>query len=58
MKKKGQNLVEYLLIAMLIGLACVVVVTKFNLVKIRNYVFMQPVDSTDTTKIKIEAMTD
>lgn len=57
MKKKGQNLIEYLLIAMLIAVAGCGFVAKFKLVNIRNYVFMRPVDSTDTTTIKIEAMT-
>lgn len=62
MKKNGQNLIEYLLIAALIAVASYGFVAKFNLQSLRNYVFMRPA-STDTTngvtgtRIKIEAMT-
>ena len=62
MKKNGQNLIEYLLIAMIIGVACAGFVAKFNIAGLRNYVFMRPASSDTTngvtsTKIKIEAMT-
>ena len=57
--QKGQNLVEYLLIvamvAIIIGYGFV---GKFDFKSLKNYVFMRPADSTDATKIKIEAMTD
>lgn len=63
MKKKGQNLIEYILIASLVALVSVIIVTKFNIVKLRNYVFVRPASSDTTnevtsTKIKIEAMTN
>ena len=58
MKKiKSQNLLEYILIAALIAVVCAVVVSKFDLRTIKNYVFMRPADSTDPSKIKIEPMT-
>lgn len=58
MKKKGQNLVEYLLIAAIVAIACVTILMKVNMKSLRNYVFMQPADSTDSTQIKIKAMTE
>ena len=58
MKKiKSQNLLEYILIAALIAVAGAAFVSKFDLRTIKNYVFMRPADSTDPSKIKIEAMT-
>lgn len=57
MKKKSQNLLEYILIFALIAVAGVAFVTKFDLKTLKNYVFMRPADSNDSTKIKIEAMT-
>jgi hypothetical protein len=57
MKKKAQNLIEYLLIAALIAVACYGFVAKFNINTLKNYVFMRPADSTDSTKITIEPMT-
>jgi len=56
-KVKAQNLIEYILIASMIALAGYLFVSKFDMQKIKNYVFMRPADSTDSTKIKIEAMT-
>ena len=57
MKKKGQNLLEYILITALIAVIGAAFVSKFDLRTIKNYIFMRPADSTDSTKIKIEAMT-
>lgn len=56
--KKGQNLLEYLLIFAMLAVAGYAFVAKFDFKTLRNYVFMRPADSADTTKIKIEAMTD
>jgi len=55
--KKGQNLLEYILITALIAVIGALFVSKFDLRAIKNYVFMRPADSTDSSKIKIEAMT-
>lgn len=55
--KKGQNLLEYVLIFAMIAVVGSLVVSKFDLRTIKNYVFMRPADSTDSSKIKIEAMT-
>lgn len=55
--KKGQSVIEYGLIFSLVAVACCTLVTKMDLKKIKNYVFMRPADSADATKIKIEAMT-
>lgn len=57
-QKSAQNLIEYILIAAMVatilgyGFAA-----KIDLKKIKNYVFMRPADTTDSTKITIEAMT-
>lgn len=58
MKRKGQNLIEYILIFTLVVVAGYAMVSKFDLKSIKNYVFMRPADSTDKTLIKIEAMTE
>jgi len=58
MKKKGQNLIEYILIFAMVAIATYGFVMKFDFKKIKNYVFMRPADSTGSTKIKIEAMTN
>ena len=55
---KAQNLLEYLLIASLVAVVGYGFVARFDLQKLKNYVFMRPADSTDTSKIKIEAMTE
>ncbi len=55
--KKGQNLLEYILIFAMLAIAGYAFVSKFDLKIIKNYVFMRPADSADATKIKIEAMT-
>jgi len=57
MKKNGQTLVEYILIAALVAIIGYAFVAKFDLSKVKNYVFMRPNDSQDSTKVKIEAMT-
>jgi len=56
-KVKAQNVLEYILIASLIAISGYLFVSKFDLQQLKNYVFMRPADSTDSTKIKIEAMT-
>jgi len=56
-KVKAQNVLEYILIASLIAISGYLFVSKFDLQQLKNYVFMRPSDSTDSTKIKIEAMT-
>ncbi len=56
--KKAQNLLEYILIFAMIAIAAYGFVFKLDLKKIKNYVFMRPADSMDSTKIKIEAMTE
>ncbi len=58
MNKQGQNLIEYILIIAIIAVACYGFVAKFDLKKLKNYVFMRPADSVDSTKIRIEAMTE
>jgi len=55
--KKAQNLVEYALIFSLVAIVCLVFTSKMDLRAIKNYIFMRPADSTDSTKINIEAMT-
>ena len=57
MKKKGQTLIEYILIVAMVAIAGYGFVSKFDFRTLKNYVFMRPADSTDSTKIKIEAMT-
>ncbi len=54
--KKGQNLVEYLLIAMIVAVAGYAFASKMDLNAIKNYVFMRPVEK-GSSQIKIEAMT-
>lgn len=56
-KLKSQNMIEYVLIAALIAVAGYFFVSKFDFKIIKNYVFMRPASSTDSTKIEIEAMT-
>lgn len=58
MKKKAQNLLEYILIFALVAVAGAAFATKFDLKKIKNYVFNRPADATDSTKITIEPMTE
>lgn len=57
-RKKGQNLLEYILIFAMIAVASYAFMSKFDLRTLKNYVFMRPADSSDSSKIKIEAMTD
>lgn len=58
MKKKAQTLIEYILIFALISVVAFTFVAKFDFNGIKNYVFIRPVDSTDSTKIRIEPMTE
>lgn len=58
MKKQGQTLIEYVLIVAMVAMAGYAFVSKFDFRTLKNYVFMRPADSTDSTKIKIEAMTE
>lgn len=57
--KKAQTLLEYILIVAMVatvlgyGIAC-----KFDFKSLKNYVFMRPASSEDSTKIEIEPMTD
>lgn len=57
MKKKSQNLLEYALILALIAVIGGFAFSKFDLKAVKNYVFNRPADTTDSSKIKIEAMT-
>lgn len=62
MKKKAQNVIEFALILALIAIAGAAFVMKFDLKKIRNYVFNRPattgtVNGVTGTRINIEAMT-
>lgn len=57
MKKNAQNLLEYILILSMIAVAAYAFVFKFDLKSIKNYVFMRPADSANSSQIKIEAMT-
>ncbi|MDD3435556.1 MAG: hypothetical protein PHC64_00230 [Candidatus Gastranaerophilales bacterium] len=56
-KLKSQNLLEYVLIAAMIAIAGYFFMSKFDFNTIKHYVFTRPIDSSDSTKIKIEAMT-
>lgn len=55
--KKGQNLLEYILIFSLVAVAAYAVLFKFDFKAIKNYVFMRPADSDNSNQITIEAMT-
>lgn len=57
MKLKSQNLIEYALILALIAVVGAVFIHGFDFKAIKNYVFNRPADPTDSSKIKIEAMT-
>lgn len=57
-KRLAQNIVEYLLIAAMVAMAGYIFASKFDFRTLKNYVFMRPADSSDSTKIKIEAMTE
>lgn len=57
--KKAQNLIEYILIAAMVAVILGYgFVGKMDFNKLKNYVFIRPTDSTDSSKINIEAMTD
>lgn len=59
MKKKAQNLLEYILIAAMVAVILgYAFVGKMDYNKLKNYVFIRPADSTDSSRINIEAMTD
>ena len=55
--KRGQNLLEYILIFAMIAFVGYVFVAKFDLKTLKNYVFNRPSES-GSSKIKIEAMTE
>lgn len=57
--KKAQNLLEYILIVAMVAVVfgCAFV-GKIDIKNLKNYVFIRPADSTDASKINIEAMTD
>lgn len=56
-KIKAQNLMEFILIFSMVAIACFGFVMKFDFKKFKNYVFLRPTDSADSTKINFEAMT-
>ena len=57
--KKAQTLLEYILIfAMVAVVVGYGIASKIDYKNIKNYVFMRPASSTDSSKIDIEAMTD
>lgn len=58
MKKEAQTLVEYALILTLVALMAYNFVQGFDFQAIKRYVFMRPIDSADSSKLKIEAMTE
>lgn len=58
MKKRAQTLVEYILIFILVAIMAFQFAANFDFNAVRRYVFMRPVDSTDSTKINIEPMTE
>lgn len=60
--KKAQNVMEYLLIASMVAIAGYYFTAKFDIKKLRNYVFDRPastgtVNGVTGTRIKIESMT-
>ena len=55
-KRKAQNLIEYLLIAVLVAVVGLTFISKFKLENIKNFLFPQTTESTGT-EITIEAMT-
>jgi len=57
-KSKAQNILEYVLIAAVIAMSGYIFVSKFDMQKLKNYVFMRPADDTNKSRIKIEAMTE
>lgn len=58
MKKiSSQTMLEYILIFAMVAMISAGVLMHFDLKSLKNYVFMRPADSTDASKIKIEAMT-
>lgn len=57
-KVKAQNVMEYVLIAAVIAMSGFIFVSKFDMQKLKNYVFMRPADETNQSRIKIEAMTE
>ena len=57
--KKGQSIVEYMLIFALVAVACGIgFATKFDLKAIKSYVFARPVSTTDKNKIEMGSMTE
>lgn len=58
MKKSGQNLIEYILIGAMVAIVGLGILFKFDFQALKNYVFMRPADTSNPSRIKIEAMTD
>ena len=56
-KIRSQTLLEYILIFAMVAMISAGVLMHFDLISLKNYVFMRPANSTDTSKIDIEGMT-
>ena len=54
----SQTMLEYILIFAMVAMISAGILMHFDLKSLKNYVFMRPADSTDASKIKIEAMTE
>ena len=56
--KKGQNLLEYLLIFAIVAVAAFYFAGNMDLNAIKNYIFVRPPSADNPSQIKIEPMTD
>lgn len=56
--KKGQNLIEYILIFAVVALLAYAFISRIDLRTIRNYVFVRSPSATNPSQIEIEPMTD
>lgn len=55
--KKGQNLIEYILIFMIVALAGYAFISRMDFNAIKNYIFAHPSASSTPSQITIEEMT-